>query len=386
LKFLALASLLTLADGLKCPRIDASLHETYSSRHLAYRDMPMIDPRSIQYDVVYGQNCSSELVALAADQRVLLVTDPLLWEKYGARFAALDPQLVMTRTMESSILEQEHCSLREFDLAIGLGGGMALDIAKYHAWKSNRPVYQVPTAISVDAMFSYPIALRIDGKVKYVGEMIPKRIYCDFSILQSAPAVMNRSGVCDLLSCHTALFDWKLAVAQGQGPMDEPLYQQAAAILQDVKNNLQDIYDVTEKGIRMLMEGYRFVAVENYRVGHCQYEEGSEHFFYYCLESQTRKHFLHGKVINLGILLMSLLQENDVAGIKSIIQRAGVPIYPESMDIGYADVRQALRSCNQYVREKGYSYSILNERRITDQFIDYALDVLRSEFDPTHTT
>ncbi|MFO0013626.1 MAG: iron-containing alcohol dehydrogenase [Planctomycetota bacterium] len=339
--------------------------------------------RSIHYDVVYGRDCSSELVALAANQRVLLVTDPQLWDKYGERFAPLDLQVVMTRTMESSVLEQEHALLQAFDIAIGLGGGMAMDIAKYHAWKAGKPVYQVPTAISVDAMFSYPIALRIDGKVQYVGEMIPQKIYCDFAILQSAPPVMNRSGVCDLLSCHTALFDWKLAVARGHSQMDQALYDQTAKILQGIKDQLQEIYDVTETGLRMLMEGFRFVAVENYRVGHCQYEEGSEHFFYYCLEAQTRKHFLHGKVINLGILLMSLLQDNEVASIRSILHSAGVPIHPDSMGITYDDVRSALRNCNQYVRDKGYSYSILNEREITDDFIDHAIDVLRSEFDPT---
>lgn len=343
----------------------------------------MNQPQAIDYNVIYGHDCSAELLDTAARQRVLLVTDAQLWEKYGARFASLDPQLVLTHSMESSILEAEHAALQPFDLAIGLGGGMAMDIAKYHAWKAAKPVYQVPTAISVDAMFSYPIALRIDGKVQYVGQMFPEKIYCDFAILQSAPPVMNRSGVCDLLSCHTALFDWKLAVARGHSQMDETLYHQTEAILQEVKTNLHEIYDVTEKGLRMLMEGFRFVAVENYRVGHCQYEEGSEHFFYYCLEAQTRKHYLHGKVVNLGILLMSLLQDNDVAGIQTILDRAGVPIHPDSMGIGYHDIRRALRSCNQYVREKGYSYSILNEREITEDFIDYAIDVLRSKFDPT---
>ncbi|MBX3419921.1 MAG: iron-containing alcohol dehydrogenase [Pirellulaceae bacterium] len=345
----------------------------------------MTSKNSIEYDVVYGQNCSGELLELARGKRVLLVTDPRLWELYGSRMEPLQPQLVMAQTMEASKLENEHAALEPFDVAIGLGGGMAMDIAKYHAWKSQRPLFQVPTAISVDAMFSYPIALRIDGKVQYVGQMFPHKIYCDFDILQSAPPVMNRSGVCDLLSCHTALFDWRLAVAQGRSQMDETLYQQTAGILQDVKNNMPEVYAVSQRGIRMLMEGFRFVAVENYRVGHCQYEEGSEHFFYYCLEALTRKHFLHGKVINLGILLMSLLQDNDVAAIKSLIKQAGVPIHPASMDISYDDVCRALRACNAYVEEKGYSYSILNERPITEDFIQQAIETLRSEFDPDYS-
>lgn len=340
---------------------------------------------SIHYDVVYGAGCSGELVERARSRRVLLVTDPILWDKYGHLFAALEPLRVMTRTMDSHVLADEHAALPAFDLAVGLGGGMAMDIAKYHAWKAGRPVFQVPTAISVDAMFSYPIALRVDGKVQYVGEMIPEKIYCDFSILQAAPPVMNRSGVCDLLSCHTALFDWKLAVARGKSSMDETLYGQSAAILQEVKDQLHEIHDVTEKGLRLLMEGYRFVAVENYRVGHCQYEEGSEHFFYYCLEALTRKHFLHGKVINLGILLMSLLQENEVESIKSIIRRAGVPIHPASMDITYDDIRQALRASHDYVVEKGYSYSILNERPVSDDFIERAITTIRDEFELAFT-
>ena len=342
----------------------------------------MSKPNSIHYEVVYGQGCAEQLLALAARKSTLVVTDELLWGKYGKTFESLDPQLVMPRTMESSILERQHGQLDAFDLAVGLGGGMALDIAKYHAWKASKPLYQVPTAISVDAMFSYPIALRIDGKVKYVGEKIPEQIFCDYSIIQSAPAVMNRSGACDLLSCHTALFDWKLAASKGKSSFDSQLYNQTEALLRDVIENLDEIHQVTEKGIRLMMEGYRFVAVENYRVGHCQYEEGSEHFFYYCLEAQTQKHFLHGKVINLGILLMSLLQENEVDSIKSILKRVGVPIHPASMDITYEDIRCALRACNRYVEEKGTSYSILNERTITDQWIDDALDVLRTEFDP----
>jgi glycerol-1-phosphate dehydrogenase [NAD(P)+] len=340
--------------------------------------------KQIDYQVSYGTGISNELVNICMGKKVLLVTDDLLWSKYGRIFKKLNPILIMTKTMEAIVLEEENKNLPDFDLAIGLGGGMALDIAKFHAWKSQKTLFQVPTAISMDAMFSYPIALRFEGKVKYVGEIIPENIYCDFSILNTAPPIMNRSGICDLLSCHTALYDWKLAVNKGLGKMDYELYEKTVEILKEVKDNVSEIYDVTEKGIRILMEGYKFVAVENYRVGHCQYEEGSEHFFYYCLEALTNKHFLHGKVINLGILLMSMLQNNHVDEIIETIKKSGVPIHPASMEINYEDIRNTLRQLNSYVVEKGYSHSILNEKNITEDFISSALQVLQREFDPEY--
>ncbi|MCX7970220.1 MAG: iron-containing alcohol dehydrogenase [Negativicutes bacterium] len=336
--------------------------------------------KTVEYCVVYGEDLSGQLAAEVRGQQVLVVSDEQLWPRYGGALAALDPLVLMTRTMEEGVLEAENNALPAFDAAIGLGGGMALDIAKYHAWRRGKKLYQYPTAISVDAMFSFPIALRRGGKVVYTGEMFPEKIYCDYAVIRTAPPVLNRCGACDLLSCHTALYDWQLAAQYGGLAMDGKLFAQARAVLQEVIANAEAIYRVDNEAIKMIMEGFRFVAVENLRVGHCCFEEGSEHYFYYCLEALTGKQFMHGKVIGLGILLMSMLQDNEADTIKQVLKTIGVPIAPADMDITADDVGKALLASNSYVREKGYPYSILNHRPVTRQFVERALAVLNDEF------
>jgi glycerol-1-phosphate dehydrogenase [NAD(P)+] len=338
--------------------------------------------KGIQYQVMYGQNLGNIINSKLRHRKTLLVTNQVIWGKYQNYLELGDVQVKFTTSMEADQLESEHQALKEFDMVVGMGGGMALDIAKFHAWKSHQPLLQIPTAISMDAMFSYPIALRYHGMVTYLGEKIPDQIFCDFDILLQAPKIYNRSGICDLLSCHTALFDWKLSASTGKCNLDQALYNAMDSKLKEIIDKVDEIAEVSQDSIKLLMNGYQFVAEENYRVGHCQFEEGSEHFFYYCLEALTQKTFVHGQVINLGILLMSILQNNQVDMIIDVLKRAKVPLYPRSMGISYQDLERALYACKQYVEENLYSYSILNHKPISSVEVNQALDILHKEFDP----
>ena len=80
---------------------------------------------------------------------------------------------------------------------IGLGGGQAIDVAKYFNWLlgSSVPLFQIPTALTVDAPWGHRAAIRYDGVVRYVGFAIPKAVYIDYGIVQNAPKRLNLSGV-----------------------------------------------------------------------------------------------------------------------------------------------------------------------------------------------
>ena len=115
---------------------------------------------------------------------------------------------------------------------IGLGGGQAIDVAKFFAWTLGLPIFQVPTAMTVNAPFGHRAGVRTGGKVRYMGWAVPEAVYVDFDVIASAPQLLNRSGVGDILCYHTAHADWRLAHDLGreepQWPYDEASWPRRA--------------------------------------------------------------------------------------------------------------------------------------------------------------
>ena len=93
----------------------------------------------------------------------------------------------------------------------GIGGGSALDHAKFASQSLGVPLVLCPSILSVDAGYTVAAGVREvkEGASKvsviYVGDSRPAALLVDFKLLQAAPKILNRSGAGDLLSCVTAL-------------------------------------------------------------------------------------------------------------------------------------------------------------------------------------
>jgi Glycerol dehydrogenase and related enzymes len=325
------------------------------------------------FQTVYGRGLIPELKTFV-HRPYLVVTMQDLWPHFAADFDAGLVGPLLVKTLDRAELEQIVAELPACGSVVGLGGGQALDVAKFVAWTRHLPLFQVPTAMSVNAAWGQRAAVRVDGVVRYVGFAVPEAVYVDYDVVRSAPVDLNRSGVGDILCYWTGHWDWRMAAEVGKieprWPYDQRLVDEASLALDRVIDNAGEIHAVSDAGIHALAESLRWGGAAFHNAGwNPRHIEGAEHFVFYNLEYITGKHFLHGQPVTLGVLLMSHLQDNRPDEIKSIADRIGVRYRPEEMDVTWEDVEQTLRTLKPFVERAGLWYTVASERPITEAWI-----------------
>jgi glycerol dehydrogenase-like iron-containing ADH family enzyme len=305
------------------------------------------------------------------------VNDPP-WSAVAARVAPAS-RVVRVTSMDIDHLESLVADESDSDTVVGIGGGSAIDTAKFIAWRTGKRLIQIPSITSVDAGFTDAIGVRSDGRVRYVGRVLPHYVVLDVDLVQSAPKRMNRSGVGDILSCHTGLWDWRFAAERGEGPA----WNAAAASLgQQLLRELDECADavraVTPEAVRWLASAYQRIGAACSALRHSRFEEGSEHFLAYAYEHRTNAHPLHGELIAMCVLAMSTLQQNDSAWARDVIVRSGVAANPDDIGVGRDDFVGSLLSLSDYVNAERLDYSIVNSCSIDGHTAERLWDVVRS--------
>jgi glycerol dehydrogenase-like iron-containing ADH family enzyme/ribosomal protein S18 acetylase RimI-like enzyme len=313
------------------------------------------------------------------------VTMPEPWRAARDRLGGAPPlAVVMVESVQVAALDAALAALPAgVQVVAGIGGGMAVDTAKYFAWRAGLRLVTIPTALTVDAFVTPPAGVRKgdDHTVDYVGAATPDPLVIDFDLLRTAPAWLNVAGAGDILSCHTACDDWQRAHAAGRCGADAPFsaadVAAARGILADTLAAARDIAAATDAGLRALVHGYMRINALCLPAGHPRAEEGSEHFVLYVLESRLKRGFIHGHIVGLGIYLMARLQRNDASRITAAMRDMGLRFDPESMGLTREDVRSALLALKEYkARRPDLYYTVIDEATIDEAWVDGALEGL----------
>jgi glycerol-1-phosphate dehydrogenase [NAD(P)+] len=245
-------------------------------------------------------------------------------------FDATDTRLAFEATATShdvEVLFRESLRIPVHVKAIvAIGGGRAIDSAKYLAHLLQKPLIVVPTAISNDGFCSPFSSLLVQGQRRTMRTVLPEGIILDTQILADCPEALLYSGVGDLFCKYTAIFDWKLAFSKCREPVNdfaaEMALNAANTFLYYTPKAFADLDFLRVLASSLMMAG---IAMEI--AGSSRPASGSEHLISHAYDQTAKQASLHGLQVGVASYLMSLLQGTTHNAVKSAAEHSGFLAY-----------------------------------------------------------
>ncbi len=208
---------------------------------------------------------------------------------------------------------------KKLDAIVGLGGGKALDMAKYMSFLAQLPYVAAPTSLSNDGFCSPQSSLTIKGKRRSLLSTLPRGLVIDIDICLAAPRILWLSGVGDLVSKLSAVFDWKLAFHNtGEHVNDLAALLSDATVLQFLARPLFNVQGMSLLGTALMLNG---IAMEI--CGSSRPASGSEHLLSHALDAMSARPRLHGLQVGMATYLMKRLQEQDASTVGDLFTEVG---------------------------------------------------------------
>jgi len=330
------------------------------------------------FNVTYGRGLARGLGAELTKKHgpPVVIAHPEPWASLAPDFGVEPAALIMVESLDRAYLDSLVRDLPPGPV-LGIGGGSAMDAAKWVHYHGQRPLWQVPSLPSVNACFTHMVAVRDATGVHYSADAIPEMVFVDFDLMREAPAHLLRGGIGDVFTCHTARWDWDYAVARGHTPAwDSFAAAESLRIVAVLHELAPHIRERDDEGIQGLMELHRLIGrmCDDYQ--HARFEEGSEHFFAYCFEFVNGHTIMHGELGSLGVLIMSAIQGNRPEYAREIVGRAGVRHTPDELGITWDEIDATLRELPAFVAREKLWYSIANDLVVGDRELALAREAL----------
>jgi glycerol-1-phosphate dehydrogenase [NAD(P)+] len=190
---------------------------------------------------------------------------------------------------------------------VGVGGGKALDVAKFISSLAGVPYFAVPTSLSNDGFCSPQASLTLEGRRRSLPTNLPEALVVDLGVCEGAPLALWHSGVGDLTSKFTAIWDWKLAFHERGVPVNDlAALMSDASVFQFMACPRSD-----EQGTRLLATALMLNGIAMEIAGSSRPASGSEHLISHALDMTGARPRLHGLQTGTAAYLVSGVQGGD---------------------------------------------------------------------------
>lgn len=224
---------------------------------------------------------------------------------------------------------------------IGLGGGKVIDAAKYCGFLRKLPFISIPTSASSDGFSSASASLLIDGRRNSVPARMPFGIIVDTAVIKSAPERFLYSGIGDMVSKITALYDWLYEEQNGYTKVNDFAMMIAKkAVNSFVRTPFESIKD--DLFLKELLDSLAMSGVANEIAGNSAPTSGSEHLISHALDKMLEVPQLHGIQVGIATYLMSLVQDHRFKRVHTIFTDTGFFDFAKTLELNAADYEKAI--------------------------------------------
>lgn len=251
----------------------------------------------------------------------------------------------------------------EAQAVLGIGGGKAIDSAKYAAFLRRMPFICVPTSSSSDGFSSSSASLLVGGRRTSVPAKIAYGILVDIDVIKNAPEKFIYSGIGDLLSKITAVYDWVFEYDHGVGELNDFAMMIAKkAVNSFVRTPFNSIKD--DVFLKELVDSLAMSGIANEMAGSSIPSSGSEHLISHALDKISPAPQLHGIQVGIATYLMSKVQDHRYKRIDQVFTDTGFWEYVKTLSIPSSLFAEAIDVAPSI---KPYRHTYLHEEKYREE-------------------
>jgi glycerol-1-phosphate dehydrogenase [NAD(P)+] len=330
----------------------------HSAKHLIDLPRLILIGHGIRHEV------GEKIEALGIGRRILIVSGSRDTRIYAKEIS----DILSDRRFEVALIDVRSSTIddvakvtdfsREYraDAIMGLGGGKAIDVAKYAAKQVSKIFISFPTAPSHDGIASPFASIKGVGEVRSVEAVTPIAIFVDLDYMIRSPRRLLIAGVGDLIAKFTAVLDWRLAHL-----LQNEYYAEYAASLaihsaKHVISAWRRIKNASLDSYRIVVEGLISSGVAMCIAGSTRPASGAEHLFSHALDLVANYPALHGEQVGVGTIMMAYLHGKNWRKIRYILKALGAPVSAKELGVSKEKIIEALTIAHKIRPER---YTIL---------------------------
>ena len=177
-------------------------------------------------------------------------------------------------------------------------------------------------------------------------------------LILAVPDYIRAAGITDVLSIATGSWDWRFAHELGKNPDGMAYLPWAFSAAQQILETALDCADAAgngdKEGLKTLYDCLAMEVQLCNQIGHARPEEGSEHYFAYCVENAMGYGLPHGDLVGPGIMFAASWQGQETGRLEAALKACHIPLKNIPSNV----IEETMKRLPAYCRQHDLPYGI----------------------------